>query len=98
MVRMTAIEPINGKSPGDVIEVGEREAVQLEQRGLACRSAPEHENKMAAASENKAHPTAAAGVTLPSAASRAARASQKPTAAPSKRGAPTKRAPAKSSR
>lgn len=86
MVKMIAIEPINGLHPGDAFECGNREAGQLIARSLARKAAPEHRNKMAPPSSNKKDPIEAAGEVPPSAASQAARALQATTATPSRRG------------
>ena len=78
-VEMVAVEPVNRYKPGDRFHVTEREAEQLEGKGLAKMIAPP-KNKMAAEPENKANPSPAAGEASPSSASRAARVSPKPTA------------------
>lgn len=86
MVKMIAIEPINGLDPGDAFECGNREADQMVARSLARKAAPEHRNKMAPAASNKADPTEAAGEVRLSAASQAAQAYAQPTLTPSRRG------------
>lgn len=86
MVKMIAIEPINGLQPGDPFECGNREADQLIARSLARLEAPAHRNKMAPAASNKADPTEAAGEARLSAASQAARAYAQPILTPSRRG------------
>lgn len=78
-VEMIAVEPCNGNHPGDRFTVSEREAAQLEDKGLAKMIGPQ-KNKMATSAENKAAPTKAAGKGARSSASPAARASAKKTA------------------
>lgn len=84
-VTVIAVEPFDGNQPGARVEVSERQAKQLIQKGLAKMQAP-HSNKMKPAPENKANPSPAAGEARPSSASRAARASRQTTAKPSGRG------------
>jgi len=79
MVKMIAIEPCNQHRPGDEFEATEREADQLEARGLA-KMATIPQNKMAQPSENKGNPSQAAGGATRSSASRAAKASPRTTA------------------
>lgn len=81
-VNVVALEPVNGKHPGESFEVTEREAEQLVGKRLVKLAGPT-ENKMAAPAENKANPSPAAGEAKPSSASRAARVSPKKTAKPS---------------
>lgn len=84
-MRMIAIEPCNNAKPGDEFEAGDREAEQLERRGLAKIKGPSA-NKMANPGENKGNPTGAAGTDATSSASPAGRASTKPTARGSRGG------------
>ena len=97
---MLAVEPCNENRPGDIFEAGEKEAAQLEKKGLAVRAnslayreprekaAPQVANKMQPEPSNKARPTAPVGEDARSFASPAGLASQSPIAQPLRRGRP----------
>lgn len=97
MVRVIAIDGVNGHAPGADWEVTEREANQLLAKGLVKMAGPV-ENKMAAPVANKSNPSPAAGEVQRSSASPAARASAKKTATRSVAGKTSTRARAASSR
>lgn len=79
LVKIRALDAFDGHQPGDSIEVTERQAAQLIQKGLAKMDGPVR-NKMAQAPANKANPSPAAGMEQQSSASQAAQASPKTTA------------------
>lgn len=80
-MKVIAIEPVNGKQIGEELEVSEREAQQMVDKGLV-KMLGDVQNKMKAAPANKAaaNPSKAAGEATTSSASRAARASVSKTA------------------
>lgn len=84
-VKVKAIEPCDGKNPGDVFSVSERQAQQLIGKGLVKMDGPVS-NKMKAAPANKSRPSPAAGKAQPSSALPVARASRQTTAKPSGNG------------
>jgi len=86
-VKVTAIDSVNGFNPGEQFEVSEREARQMEEKGLV-KMLGAVQNKMAPAPANKANPSKAAGEAPKSPASRAAQASKKTTAKKSVAGKP----------
>lgn len=79
MEKMIAVEPINGRTPGEEFKVTAREADQLEAKGLAKR-APAPVNKVAPKGEDKNNPSEAGGEAQPSSASPPAPASPEKTA------------------
>jgi hypothetical protein len=85
-VKVVAIEPVNGQTPGSRFEVSEREARQLIDKKLVKMDAPVS-NKMKPQAENKANPSPAAGKAQTSSALPAARASAKKTVTKSVAGA-----------
>lgn len=97
MVRVIAIDGVDGHAPGSDWEVTERQAKQLVDKGLVKMAGPV-ENKMAEPVANKANPSATAGEAPPSSASPAGRASAKTTAKRSVAGKTSTRARATSSR
>lgn len=78
-VKVVAIEPVNAHRVGDEFEVSEREARQLEEKGLV-KMLGDVQNKMAPAPVNKANPSKAAGEATKSSVSPAARVSVSKTA------------------
>lgn len=90
MVDMIAIEPHDGRTPGQPFEASERQAAQLESRNLAKRIAPEHRAQIAPAHQTQAVAgplDSADGEDSKSPSSRAARVSRPRTARASKDGA-----------
>lgn len=86
LVKVQALDAFDGHQPGDFVEVPERQAQQLIQRGLAKMAGPVR-NKMAQPVANKANPSQGAGKDQQSSASPVARASRKTTARRSASGA-----------
>lgn len=88
MITVIAVEPVNGKHPGDTFEVSEIEARELHEAGLVKMHAQPAANKMLSGpTENKAlPPLPAAGVVAQQSASPAARVSHAQTARTSARG------------
>lgn len=85
-VKLIAVEPHDGRNPGDKFSATDRQAAQLIGKGLAKMDGP-ISNKMAAPVANKSNPSPAAGRTQKSSASRAAPVSRKTTAKKSTAGA-----------
>ena len=83
-VKVKAIEPCDGKNPGDVFEVGEHQANQLVALGLVKMDGPP-QNKMMTPASNKGN-VRAAGKVQPSSVSPVAPVLPKTTAKPSGNG------------
>lgn len=98
-VTVTAIEPHDGKHPGERYETTERTANLLQRRGLVKMGVGPAANKMAPGpQENKGNPLPAAGEAVPQSALPAAQVSTQRTPAPSKTGKRRGRPPGRSSR
>jgi hypothetical protein len=98
-VTCVAIEPFDGHHPGDTVELPERQAQQLEAKGLVKMGLGPRANKMhPGPQENKANPPAAAGQVAPSSALPVAQVSQQTTQQPSHSGRRRGRPPGRSSR
>lgn len=85
-VQVIAVEPFDGHQPGAKVDVTERQAEQLINKGLAKMSAP-HGTKVKPPLANKARPSKAAGQGRTPSASPAARRSAQKTANKSDDGA-----------
>lgn len=77
-IRLIAIEPHDGRQPGDTYSATERTARALLARRLVKMAAPV-QNKMAPAHANKGNPSPAAGAEQPLSASPVAQASPETT-------------------
>lgn len=98
-VNVLVIEPFNGNQPGETVSVTEREAAQLEAKGLVKMALGGKADKsLPGPKENKAHPLTPAGQVAQLSAPPAGQASQAKTQTPSRRGRPPGRRNARSSR
>lgn len=100
MVKVIAIEPCDGRHPGEAWEVPARQAEELRAAGLVKMGVGPRENKMAPGpQENKQNPPAvAAGAVVQQSASPVAQASRKTTPQQSPTGKRRGRSPGRSSR